>query len=71
MKKTRAFTNLDKGNKIKDCSSPSPDELGGEGGMRWIQTENVVMVMMGPPSSQSSERRGEGGGTLAFRFDGS
>lgn len=54
-----------------DCNPPSPTKLGGEGGMRWIQTENVVMVMMGPPSSQSSERRGEGGGTLAFRFDGS
>jgi len=25
----------------------------------------------GPPSSQSSERRGEGGGTLGFRFEGS
>lgn len=55
----------------KDYGPPSPTKLGGEGGMRWIQTENVVMVMMGPPSSQSSERRGEGGGTLAFRFDGS
>jgi hypothetical protein len=61
----------DKGDKIKKTVSPKPSDEGRGRGRRKLNCTYEAKRKLSnsvPPSSQSSERRWGGGGTLAFRF---